>query len=130
MVAGVGFEPHDLLLMRQAKTTSSLPRYKTGASGLNRTDCLRVTNPAHRQQCFRGIKLWWRIADSNCLLMLAKHMCSQLAPIPHIEMFCCSQIGNSSPQSLVKLLHATLNNTSIWPVLRESNSHLRVRSPP
>lgn len=25
---------------------------------------------------------WWRIADSNCLLMLAKHMCSQLAPIP------------------------------------------------
>ena len=26
-----------------------------GAPGLNRTDYLRVTNPAHRQQCFRSV---------------------------------------------------------------------------
>ena len=58
MVAGVGFEPHDFRLMRPAKTTSSLSRYKTGAPGLNRTDYPRVTSPVHRQQCFRGIKLF------------------------------------------------------------------------
>jgi hypothetical protein len=28
------------------------------------------------------------------------------------EVSCCSQVGNSNPQSLVKLLHITLNNTS------------------
>ena len=32
---------------------------------------------------------WWRIADSNCLLMLAKHMCSQLAPIPPLLVKLC-----------------------------------------
>ena len=37
MVAGVGFEPHDFRLMRPAKTTSSLSRYKTGAGGETRT---------------------------------------------------------------------------------------------
>ena len=26
--------------------------FKNGALGENRTPCLRVTNPAHRQQCF------------------------------------------------------------------------------
>ena len=57
-------------------------RIKTGAPGLNRTDYLRVTNPAHRQQCFRS-EIWWRIADSNRLLSLARAVCSQLALIPH-----------------------------------------------
>lgn len=28
-----------------------------GSSGPNRTDYLRVTNPAHRQQCFEGMVL-------------------------------------------------------------------------
>ena len=31
------------------------------------------------------------------------------------EVSCCSQVGNSNPQSLVKLLHITLNNTSGGP---------------
>ena len=37
-----------------------------------------------RDEFFSYLKeyLWWRIADSNCLLCLARAMCSQLAPIP------------------------------------------------
>ena len=80
LVAGVGLEPTTSWLWAKQATNCSIPHQKlfrrthssvpegrksyrmcsskkSGAPGENRTHYLRVTNPAHRQQCFWGIKL-------------------------------------------------------------------------
>ena len=54
---------------------------------------------------------WWRIADSNCWLMLAKHMCSQLAPIPHV-VWCPRRDSNSHPERPVPKTGVSTNSTT------------------